>query len=51
MAMRHSETSRIRAMLNSIRRFFKRKPDVPEDRYACVMAPKKPRPPYRSSDL
>src|SRR5882762_4966638 len=46
--MGHSE-SRIRAILNSIRRFFKREPDVPEDPYAYVTAPKKPRPPYRSA--
>ncbi len=46
--MRHSE-SRIRAILNSIRRFFKRKPVVPEDPYAYVTVPKGPRPPHRSA--
>lgn len=33
--------------LNAIKRLFKKEP--PADPYAYVMAPKKPRPPYRSS--
>lgn len=47
--MRHSETRRFREMLNRIKRFFRREPDAPEDPYAYVTAPKKPRPPYRSA--
>ncbi len=33
--------------LNAIKRLFKKEP--PPDPYAYVTAPKKPRPPYRSS--
>jgi hypothetical protein len=47
--MEHSKNSRLRKWLNSIKRFFKREPDVPEDPYAYVTAPKKPRPTYRSA--
>ena len=47
--MRRSENSRIREWLDTVKCFFKRKPDVPEDPYAYVTAPKKPRPPYRSA--
>ena len=47
--MRHSEKNRIRAILSSIKRWFKRNPDVPEDPHAYMTAPKKPRPPYRSA--
>jgi hypothetical protein len=49
MTGRRSENRRIRELLNRIERFFKRKPDAPEDPYAYVMAPKKPRPPYRGA--
>jgi hypothetical protein len=47
--MEHSKNSRLRKWLNSSKRFFKREPDVPEDPYAYVTAPKKPRPTYRSA--
>ena len=47
--MRRSENSRIPEWLDSVQRFFRRKPDAPEDPYAYVTAPKKPRPPYRSA--
>ena len=39
-----------RQIKDGIRRFFKRQqPEPPEDPYAYVGAPKKPRPPYRSA--
>jgi hypothetical protein len=47
--MRRSENSRIREWLNRVKRFLKRKPDAPEDPYAYVTAPEKPKPPYRSA--
>ena len=47
--MRRSESKRFREWINSIKRFFKRKPEAPEDPYAYVTAPKKPRPPHRSA--
>jgi len=42
---------RLYEVLNRFRRFFKREPDPgsPEDPYALVGAPKKPRPPHRSA--
>jgi hypothetical protein len=49
MMRQRYENRRIRELLNRIKRFFKRKPDTPEDPYAYVMAPKKPRPPYRTA--
>jgi len=36
-----------RQLLASIRRLLKREPEPPDDPYALVGAPKKPRPPYR----
>jgi hypothetical protein len=47
--MRCFEKRRVREWLDTVKRFFKRKPDAPEDPYAYVTAPKKPRPPYRSA--
>jgi hypothetical protein len=47
--MRRFENRRMREWLDRVKRFFKRKPDAPEDPYAYVTAPKKPRPPYRSA--
>jgi len=47
--MRRFETGRIRATLERIKRLFRRKPDTPEDPYAYVTAPKRPRPPSRSA--
>jgi hypothetical protein len=42
---------RLREMLDRVRRLFRREPEPgsPEDPYAMVGAPKKPRPPYRSA--
>jgi alkanesulfonate monooxygenase SsuD/methylene tetrahydromethanopterin reductase-like flavin-dependent oxidoreductase (luciferase family) len=42
-----SRHRRIRDILDRIRRLFRREPDSPDDPYALVGAPKKPRPPYR----
>jgi len=39
----------LRDTIEKIKRFFKRKPEPPEDPYAMVGAPKKPRPPLRSA--
>jgi hypothetical protein len=47
--MMRFEKRRVREWLDTVKRFFKRKPDGPEDPYAYVTAPKKPRPPYRSA--
>ena len=47
--MRRSKTGRIRAALDRIKCLFRRRPDVPEDPYAYVTAPKKPRPPRRGA--
>jgi hypothetical protein len=47
--MRRSKTGRIRVALDRIRRLFRKRPDVPEDPYAYVTAPKKPRPPHRGA--
>jgi hypothetical protein len=42
---------RLRDVLDRVRRFFKREPEPgsPDDPYALVGAPKKPRPPHRSA--
>jgi hypothetical protein len=47
--MRHPKDGRIRAAIRRIKRFFRREPDLPEDPYAYVMAPKKPRTPHLSA--
>ena len=47
--MRHPKDGRIRAAIRRIRRFFKKEPDLPEDPYAYVTAPKKPRTPHLSA--
>jgi hypothetical protein len=39
----------IRDLLRRIKRFFRREPDFPDDPYAMVGAPKKPRLPQRSA--
>jgi hypothetical protein len=44
---RHSERSRLHDLMAKLRNFLKREP--PEDPYAYVGAPKKPRPPHRSA--
>ena len=40
---------RLRDALRRIRQFFKREPESPDDPYALVGAPKKPRLPHRSA--
>lgn len=47
--MRHRRGSRIRTAIQRIKRFFKREPDLPEDPYAYVTAPKRPRTPHLSA--
>jgi hypothetical protein len=47
--MAQSQDKRLQRWFSFIKRFFKRQPDPPEDPYAYVTAPKKPRPPYRSA--
>jgi len=44
---RYAEPNALRRYLQRILRFFKKEP--PEDPYAYVGAPKKPRPPHRSA--
>jgi hypothetical protein len=39
----------IRDLLRRLKRFFRREPDLPDDPFAMVGAPKKPRPPQRSA--
>jgi hypothetical protein len=39
--------SRIHELMQRIKRFFKRDEELPDDPYAMVGAPKKPKPPYR----
>jgi hypothetical protein len=43
-----SPDSKIRKSLKKIWRFFKRQPEPPDDPYALVGAPRKPRLPQRS---
>ncbi len=49
--MKSSNHGRIRKMLQRLLNFFRKKPDAspPEDPYAYVTAPKKPRPSNRSA--
>jgi hypothetical protein len=46
---RTSKGQRIRTWLEKVKRFFKREPESPDDPYAMVGAPKKPRLPHRSA--
>jgi alkanesulfonate monooxygenase SsuD/methylene tetrahydromethanopterin reductase-like flavin-dependent oxidoreductase (luciferase family) len=39
----------LRDFLDRLRRFFRREPEHPDDPYALVGAPKKPRPPRRGA--
>jgi hypothetical protein len=39
----------IRDVLERLKRFFRREPESPDDPYALVGAPKKPRQPHRSA--
>ncbi|SPE29546.1 hypothetical protein SBA3_1560008 [Candidatus Sulfopaludibacter sp. SbA3] len=45
----HSRYKRLRDAIERIKRFFKREPESPDDPYALVAAPKKPRTPRRSA--
>jgi hypothetical protein len=49
MMKRRTSQSRIRAAIARLKRMFKREPEQPEDPYAYVGAPKKPRLPQRSA--
>jgi hypothetical protein len=40
---------RVRDAMERIKRLFRREPESPDDPYAFVGAPKKPRPPHRSA--
>jgi hypothetical protein len=40
---------RVRDAMARVKRFFKREPESPDDPYALVGAPKKPRPPHRNA--
>jgi hypothetical protein len=44
---RRSARDRFQELWRGIKRFLKRDPETPEDPYAFVGAPKRPRPPYR----
>jgi hypothetical protein len=44
-----SNQSKLAALIEKIKRFFKKEPELPEDPYAYVTAPKTPRSPYRSA--
>jgi hypothetical protein len=39
----------LRELLDRVRRLFRREPEHPDDPYAMVGAPKKPRPPHRGA--
>jgi len=41
--------SKLAVFIEKIKSLFKKEPGLPEDPYACVTAPGKPRPPYRSA--
>lgn len=41
--------SKLGALIEKIKRLFRKEPELPEDPYAYVTAPKKPRSPYRSA--
>jgi len=48
--MTNSKRNRLDAVVEKIKRIFRKEPRLPEeDPYAYVTAPKKPRPPYRSA--
>ncbi len=44
---RSPKHGRLRQFLEKVKRFLKRDPESPDDPYAMVGAPKKPRPPQR----
>ena len=46
---RRSLNGLVRDAMERVKRFFKRAPESPDDPYALVGAPKKPRPPHRSA--
>lgn len=41
--------SRLRALMEAVKRLLRKEPEPPEDPYAYVGAPKKPRPPHLSA--
>ena len=41
--------SRLRGLMDALKRLLRKEPEPPEDPYAYVGAPKKPRPPHRSA--
>lgn len=43
----HRPGGKLRALLERVKQFFRRNPESPDDPYALVGAPKKPRPPQR----
>jgi hypothetical protein len=47
--MASSKPGRISALLERIRKFFRKEPESPADPYAYVTAPKRPRPSNRSA--
>jgi len=48
--MTNSKRNRLDAVVEKIKRIFRKEPRLPEeDPYAYVTAPKKPRPPHRSA--
>jgi hypothetical protein len=47
--MASSKPGKIRAALERIKKFFRKEPESPEDPYAYVTAPKRPRPSNRSA--
>ena len=47
--MQHSTRSKIIKALSGFRDLFRKRRPPGEDPYSYVMAPKKPRPPYRSA--
>ena len=47
--MRRTQSNRFREALRSVKRWFRREPKPPEDPYAYVTAPKRPRLPHLSA--
>lgn len=46
---RNPKPGRLRIWMEKVKRFFRREPESPDDFYAMVGAPKKPRLPRRSA--
>ncbi len=50
MAERDSKRGYLKRVVTRLKKLMRRgEPELPEDPYAWVTAPKKPRPPYRSA--